>query len=592
MDLKTILEKEYHSVDTTCFGNSFTITPERNVYNVIRCKYKKIAIEACEKFKEMDKQFEDIHDLVHNAIDAFVISIENALMEVLQDIISIDIYIFDKQKIIEFAFDGDYFNEFEQAYGVIDSSVDQILEDLEGTEYARKLRKDTRSRWQSATIGGNAINAWSNQLETASMNLAEGAMHSIINAIGNAMDEAEAKKNLTALFNKQSLRNELITSVFESCFNIHLLLIDIVSKYANINIIGTISESDEEKAEAIFNNLTTLNLPADKRATFINTIFQLNPYKDDFYKTLAEKYGDEDCSFDKFSEYFSINILNIKNDILSEYVKENIGSTEYEAYKCKENMENLASKLGLDISMIVEAREIINEQLDMLDLQYRTIDGIVLETREQADTAKNELLQIQNIMKDNLFPTTDSTLSYERAMIEKREQIENFTTDVKLKYIKTIDLYIKSFDQKFRYVSLFKDAETREEAVRLKALALVKKRKYRFLDDVNSARQELLDFLSDRGLTIEETVEANQFLREMEYSLQNGINPNSITNKIFGFLGGKSYSDIASGAKSEHSVNSPINSTQSNKGMYCTNCGNYCPNSRFCPECGARMSDN
>ena len=47
MDIKTILEQENHEVDIELLGHPFRITPERNVYNAIRNKYKKLALEAC-----------------------------------------------------------------------------------------------------------------------------------------------------------------------------------------------------------------------------------------------------------------------------------------------------------------------------------------------------------------------------------------------------------------------------------------------------------------------------------------------------------------------------------------------------------------
>ena len=48
MDLKSILEQENHSVNTSLFGYDFYISPERNIYNVIRNKYKKLAVSAKE----------------------------------------------------------------------------------------------------------------------------------------------------------------------------------------------------------------------------------------------------------------------------------------------------------------------------------------------------------------------------------------------------------------------------------------------------------------------------------------------------------------------------------------------------------------
>lgn len=80
MDLKTILEKENHNVDTTLFGYDFCITADRNIYNAIRNKYKALAIAARDKFAKMDEEFTDIGDLLDNAPNAFIVAIEDALI--------------------------------------------------------------------------------------------------------------------------------------------------------------------------------------------------------------------------------------------------------------------------------------------------------------------------------------------------------------------------------------------------------------------------------------------------------------------------------------------------------------------------------
>ena len=112
MDLNAILKQENHSVNVSLFGYDFYISPERNVYNVIRNKYKGLAISAKEKFEKLSTELTDINDLLNSVPSGFVVSMEDALLELLQDIISLDIYTIDKDAVIEMAFNGDYFNHF------------------------------------------------------------------------------------------------------------------------------------------------------------------------------------------------------------------------------------------------------------------------------------------------------------------------------------------------------------------------------------------------------------------------------------------------------------------------------------------------
>ena len=326
-DLKNIIESENHELKTQFCNVPFTITPDRNIYNIIRNKYKELALEAQTKFAEINEQFEDLDDLINNAPSAFVYCIEKALLELIQDIISVDIYTIDKDAVVNMAFDGVYFDEFTEAFKVIDKKYEKILTDLNDAEYARELRKESRPRWQSATFGGNAINAWSNQLDATAMNITEGIAYSLVNAVGNMMSRSYARSQIKELFNTMSLRQDMVNSVYDSCFNLHLLLLDIVEKNTAIKFDGTVSAADTQKAQAMFNNMMSISLPTEKRDAFIVQIFELDPYEDSFYSKLIDTMGDEDDSIGKFSEFFGVNIFDIKNDILARFVNDNIGET-------------------------------------------------------------------------------------------------------------------------------------------------------------------------------------------------------------------------------------------------------------------------
>ena len=225
--------------------------------------------------------------------DLFLEICEEPLLEVVSDIISVDIYTVDKQTVIEKAFEGVYFDPFLKSYSEYESTYNKIISELKGAEYAREQRKQNRARWHSATIGGNAITAWSNQLDAASMNAAEGLAHSIFNAIGNAMDRAEAKRNLQKLFENEDLQTNLFSNVEFACRNLYKLLIEIVTKHSNINIRNIYpSNNDQAKAKAMYNNLMEIKISKEKQDEFIRTIFILHPYSYNFYKSIIKNFGD------------------------------------------------------------------------------------------------------------------------------------------------------------------------------------------------------------------------------------------------------------------------------------------------------------
>lgn len=519
MELKTILEQENHSVNTSIFGNDFYISPERNIYNTIRNKYKKLAMSAKEKFAKMSDELSDINDLLNSVPSAFVVSIEEALIEILQDIISLDIYTIDKDAVIEMAFNGEYFDEFSKSYAVFNEKVNAILQEVNDEAYAREIRKESRPRWTSATFGGNMFDAWENELEAVGMNLIEGAAHSVINAIGNAITRKWAEDEMSKLFNSKKLRQDMIDSVYSSCFNLHLLLLEIVNVHSSVKIGGTVSEIDQQKAQAMFNNFTAINLDEEKRVKFINDIFSLNPYQRDFYKILTKKFGDKTKEFDTFSEFFGINIYEIKNEILADFVVENLGKTEEDAYACKEKTEELSSEIGLDVTQILQANALINQRLEELDLIYRTVEGIVLETRDEADLAREELKEIQAIMSTITAPTKESTLSYENDLLEKKNKVDSFKTAIKNKYLTDINVFLADFDKKFRNESFLSSGMSREEAGNQRALQYAKTLPVNSYDELDKARTTLLEFLPEVGITSEQATAANEYFAICENRL-------------------------------------------------------------------------
>lgn len=516
MDLKTILENENHEKHFTFLGNDITVSADRNIYNAIRNKYANLAQKACEKFEQMDSEFTDIHDLVENAPNAFLTSMEDVLKEVLQDIISIDIYTVDKDSLVDSALENDYFDDFVQRYKKIENKYNAIFEDLNDAEYYREVRKETRPRWQSATFGGNSIQAWSNQLDVGAMNLAEGIAYSIINAIGNAMSRSEAERKLKQLFNTASLRSEMCEGVCASAFNMHGLIIDFVQANTNIRFGGYVSVADAEKAQAMFNNLTTLDLTPEKQATFITSIIDLDPYEEDYYTYFIDKYSDQNNAIGEFAEHFGINSVELKGNMLEEYIENNLGETEDDAKICEQKTGELAQKIGVDPKDCKSAYAMIEERFEELDLEYRTVDDIVFDTRDEADEAKKELEQINAIMENLDAPTRTSTLKYEKEALSAKEQLESLKTDVKLKYIEEVDEKLKKFDKLFTEGN----AISREEKGKELAFDFVKEQKIGNYEQLDKAKQKLLDYLPETGLSdISEAEEACDYLQKHENKL-------------------------------------------------------------------------
>lgn len=351
------------------------------------------------------------------------------------------------------------------------------------------------------------------------MNITEGIAYSLVNAVGNMMSRSYARSQIKELFNTMSLRQDMVNSVYDSCFNLHLLLLDIVEKNTAIKFDGTVSAADTQKAQAMFNNMMSISLPPEKRDAFIVQIFELDPYEDSFYSKLIDTMGDEDDSIGKFSEFFGVNIFDIKNDILARFVNDNIGETEEDAVKCKGLMEEYAAKIGLSTVQIVQARNIVEERLKYFNDLYCTVDGVLMDSRAEADLAREEIPQITAIFETVTKPTDKSDLDYENDLIEKRKQIDSFKTKVKDKYLESIDALLSDFDRLFRKEGKFDHSLTREEAGAIRAFEYVKGMRIISFEERDNAVKMLTERLSHLGITEAQAENAYAYLDEVEKNL-------------------------------------------------------------------------
>ncbi|MGI6109664.1 MAG: hypothetical protein ACOYB8_07480 [Eubacteriaceae bacterium] len=554
MQLNEILNVQDLSAETYLLDKTFVISHERAFYNSVRSKYKVLSENAVTKFTAKYASLKDINDLIDGAPQIFIESIDDVLNEILQDIISVGIYEIDKNKIIELAYQGKYFDDFSNYYSKVLNSCNSIYQDLNITKENRNQNLQNAGNWTVATIGGTLFDAWTNQLEVDSMNLTETLAVAGVNAILNSASEYAANNKLEGIFESPTVKNGFTESVYESCFSLHKLLIDFMESLSGQKQLpGAVSEEDKQRARAMFNNFSTLKLDVDKQQDFINRIFTLDPYEPDYYSYMICHYGDQDQSISDLAKFFTVNTDGIKKDLLSQFVQEHSGTTEEDAAKCKQDLISYGKYLGLQSVYGTEAMGNIMARQKKLDLEFRTVDGIEFETRDDASHAREELKGITQFMQDIKPPLKDATLSYERNLLEQRAALDAaYQTAVKKKYLEQIDQLDEQFDKQFRNISLFKTAETREEAAREKAYHFVKTQNLLTLEDITTAYSNLEnEFLPEVGITLEEAEKATAYLEQIKSEIEQGVPQEGLENKKISILGDQSINQLADKAKSQ-----------------------------------------
>lgn len=519
MLFEEMLRKEYVAKEFPSDIGTVCITKERNLYTVLRKKYYALALESANAFSAAFDTYKDCSDILEKIPQDFQNSIANVIDEIKKDLISVDIYDWDYDTIYEYANKKGYFDPFYEPFDKISDKIFSIYQDVEAQKQYRENRKNNRARWTGATIGGNAINAYSHQMDIAARNLAEGAAHSLFNMAGNAVSNMVANSELDDLFKKKSTKNSLLDGIFEAAFGLHLIYIDFLKKLARWSIP---SANDRQKSQRLLNNIKSGAISKDKEIEICQEIINLNPYDFEIYEYLFSVYGDKKGELQNLADYFGVDLNDTKDDSALKYVQENQGETEDDAVKAKANLLSYCEEIHLTVTDDLKCIQYIQKILDDFDLQYRTVDGVVCETRDGADFARAELEGIQEFMKDISAPTSASLLDYEEKLLQKKEEFNNkFTSELKSKYLKIIDDHLSDFDSKFRSTRVFKSVD-RKQAGRDKALEFVQKLDFSTLEGVESAYSALEEYAPKVGITKNEAVEAIEYLEKQKTRIASG----------------------------------------------------------------------
>lgn len=523
------------------FENSigiFDVPLERSRYAVLRKKYFRIAMEAQKDYVDGWRSLKDCNAFLQREDARFHYVLKTAVNAVRNDLISMGIMDIDKETIFDFADQSGYFEGYQTAYDDFVGQVQRITGNLNYQKARREYRKNTRGKWVGATFSSrpNYVDEYLHQAELGMRNLAEGAGHSVINAVGNAMDTAKANKAIKQLYANEKVRAKFNEEILYCAWNMHFVLIDLLNKALHLDIWEIPEVEDVDRADRLLNNLQSGVLDEDGKKDIIMQAYNANPYSRRLYNTLFRDYRKEARSITQIADYFGVDLTEEKEKLAFEFLKEHIGNTEEEARKAKEDLKEYYKTIDLEFSETLLSYRYINVLLMLYDREYRTVDGIIFDTREEADIAKEEFPYIAEILGQIEPPTKESTLEYENDLLKKRDELDRrISTKIKDKYLSQIDSYLKDFDNKFCTISFFKKG-TRKEAAKAKAVNFLKK-----LDTSNEqareeAAEKLKEYLPKIGLTEEEATEAWEYLKQKEHEEIYG--KESAFSKITKGLGG------------------------------------------------------
>lgn len=244
-------------------------------------------------------------------------------------------------------------------------------------------------------------------------------------------------------------------TIFEYVYRMQFYLIEIINNRLDAHVYDVPNYENAKRALGIFNNLELGDFDYYKKINLLGEIINLNPYRSKYYEYIIDNYGDENLEIENIANYFDINLDKYKVSYIYEIYHDIKLENEEDTIEALKQIQNKIEFIGVkEHTVIDELKRILEE----FNLQSRTVDDIVFETKEEANLARGEKIKL-DFMFDEFYKFNEDQL------IDLKEVIssDKFISNIVPKYISKIDTRLSEIDIEKRTVNgvLF---ESREEA--------------------------------------------------------------------------------------------------------------------------------
>lgn len=515
------------------------LSDKRNVYNAIRIKYQNIAKDIESKFIKKWDSYEVAQEKVDNIENDIKKFITEGVSNVKDDLFSCKIVEYDEQTIIQQADENGELNDVNEALDTFNNQIVTVLQELDDKKEYREIRKQSRGRWEGATISSedagfveSYVDNAELQLEMGARNIIEELGHSAFNAIGNSISERNARKKIEAICNDDENKKLIAEGLEKTVFKLHITLLKLLNK---LDEWEPLKEEEIQKSSRLLNNIGSDVLSEEDQNKMLVESWKLNPYNDELYIILIKKAIDKAEDITKVATYFGVDLTAKKDLIAIEYLNNIIGTTEEDAWSAKEKLMEYYKKLSMEFSEDLESYQKLDNIIKKFDLEYRTVEEFECTTRQEADKSREELESIKEFIAKIEAPTKDSLLDYEENLLKLKDEYTNqFSSEIAQKYAETIEKYLSEFDKLFCSVGILKSRLERKEAGETRAVKYAKELDVSTEQAVQESKEKLKAFLPLVGLTEGEAQKAFETIDKQREKL---VNPTS-TQKIMGKLGG------------------------------------------------------
>lgn len=294
---------------------------------------------------ELGKAYEELGSIA--AVHEHFLSLgNNALEKVAEGAVKIfsghGIYNINAEKILHAK---DFRMSALEMWAQVFSQVDEIYMQIENKaiaeKEARELSKETRGRLVGGGFG--LTGAATGILKAEAVNMATGAIFSVLSMIGDARTDAAADKSKAVLYQAGDTLQTLLLG-FSVAVNI------IKQEVLYVLNIKPFKDDNVQQASIILENIEKGNIPDNKVKEAIMEALLSNPFNVDAYSAYFMRYGDETHDLDKMARFFHVS------ERVSEEKQKFVFHLIAEKFHLRESYDSPSGKLfsdGFDIRKIL-----------------------------------------------------------------------------------------------------------------------------------------------------------------------------------------------------------------------------------------------
>ena len=290
---------------------------------------------------------------------------------------------------IELNVDGyvDYFKEklfdlFEVYEEELYRKYNQVVDKKEEKLDYRKRRKANRTRWYGITMEGKA--------KASMKNVGNWALHNTRNLIGDTASAVGASLQMKSIFNDKKRIESMCLDIKSIYAEIWDVLLEIMENQ-NDTPFEIITNQNDNDAKQLIETAKTKAVGTNEHIEAALGALEHNPALKEIYQYLIESYGDINGEISSLAERFFINLEEWKVEKLKERLKKNAATDLSDESKILNEINVIEKECEFWWIPSEEYIKSLKSKWEELDQYLRTVEGKLFETREEADSVKEDI---------------------------------------------------------------------------------------------------------------------------------------------------------------------------------------------------------